>query len=401
MRKYLTKQLIGGIVSLLVFLTFIFFMSQILMPYNFSVNYILGVTPQELAQIQQELGLDLPIWKQYFNWLSRIVQGNLGTSFFGGSVSDMLLKMVPPTLLVFGLGSIAAFFLGKWLGKVAAWHRSSWLSRISIFSAVTLYSIFPPWFAVLISSFLSVRLYTLAKVAISTPSSFLRDGYLNTAIWGSPRTPEGFASYTPPATIMTYMLISGIIIALGLMVINWGAKTIYGKKIPGIIYISILTVCWITSWYILGFAQKAFDIMFLAIIPLIVFTLLSFGDTMMIMKTSMQDTLNEDYLLTARAKGLSDKILRDKHASRNAILPAISRFIINMPYLFTGVVIIETATGWNGLGGAIFGAFYSMDIPAMMGGFVVVGLISLVAQLALEILQAYLDRRILDEIYLQ
>jgi len=376
-------------------------MSQILMPYNFSVNYILGVTPQELEQIQQELGLDLPIWKQYFNWLSRIVQGNLGTSFFGGSVSDMLLKMIPPTLLVFGLGSIAAFFLGKWLGKVAAWHRSSWLSRISIFSAVTLYSVFPPWFAVLISSFLSVRLYTLAKVAISTPSSFLRDGYLNTAIWGSPRTPEGFASYTPPATIMTYMLISGIIIALGLMVINWGAKIIYGKKIPGIIYISILTVCWITSWYILGFAQKAFDIMFLAIIPLIVFTLLSFGDTMMIMKTSMQDTLNEDYLLTARAKGLSDKILRDKHASRNAILPAISRFIINMPYLFTGVVIIETATSWNGLGGAIFGAFYSMDIPAMMGGFVVVGLISLVAQLALETLQAHLDRRILDEIYLR
>jgi len=141
--------------------------------------------------------------------------------------------------------------------------------------------------------------------------------------------------------------------------------------------------------------------MFLAIIPLIVFTLLSFGDTMMIMKTSMQDTLNEDYLLTARAKGLSDKTLRDNHASRNAILPAISRFIINMPYLFTGVVIIETATGWNGLGGAIFGALYSMDIPAMMGGFVIVGLISLVAQLALETLQAHLDRRILDKIYLQ
>lgn len=401
MRKYLTKQLLGGIVSLLVFLTFIFFMAQVLMPYNFSVNYILRVTPQELARIQRELGLDLPIWKQYFNWLSRIVQGNLGTSFFGGSVSDTLLKMIPPTLLVFGLGSIAAFFLGKWLGKAAAWRRSSWLSRIAIFSAVTLYSIFPPWFAVLISSYLSVPLYALAKAAIFTPSSFIRDGYLNIAIWGSPKTPEGFASYTPPVTIMTYMLISGIVIALGLMVINWGAKTIYGKKIPGIIYFSILTVCWITSWFIFGFAQKAFDIMFFAIKPFIVFTLLSFGDTMMIMKTSMLDTLNEDYLLIARAKGLSEKILRDKHASRNAILPAISRFIINMPYLFTGVVIIETATGWSGLGGTVFGAFYSMDIPVMMGGFIVVGLISLVSQLALEALQAYLDRRILDNVFFQ
>jgi peptide/nickel transport system permease protein len=401
MRKYLTKQLIGGIVSLLVFLTFIFFLAQILMPYNFSINYILGVTPQELAQIQQELGLDLPIWKQYFNWISRIVQGNLGTSFFGGSVSGMLLKMVPPTLLVFGLGSIAAFFLGKWLGKVAAWNRVSWLSKVATFSAVTLYSIFPPWFAILVSGYLSIPLYFLAGSIDFTPSSLMIDGYLNTDIWGSPRTPESFASYTAPAEIMSYMLITGIAIAIGLMVIKWGMKIILRKKIPVIINISILTICWITSWFVFGFAQKAFDIMFIAIKPLIVFTLLSFGDTMMIMKTSMQDTLNEDYLLTARAKGLSDKILRDKHASRNAILPAISRFIINMPYLFTGVVIIERATNWSGLGGTIFGALYSMDIPVLMGGFVVVGLISLVAQLALEVLQAHLDRRILDEIYLQ
>ena len=401
MRRYLTKQLIGGIVSLLVFLTFIFFMAQMLMPYDFSVNYVLAVSPQEREQIQQELGLDLPVWKQYINWISRIVRGNLGTSFVGGSVSARLLKMVPPTLLVFGSGSIAAFFLGKWLGKVAAWRRSSWLSRIAVFSSVTLYTIFPPWFAVLISAYLSVPLFSLARAADFTPSLMMRDGFLNTATWGSPRTPEGFASYTTPATIMTNMLISGIIIAIGLMIINWGAKIIYKKKIPGIIYIPVLAVCWIISWFILGFAQRAFDIVFFAIKPIIVFTLLSFGDTMMIMKMSMQDTLNEDYLFTARAKGLSDKILRDKHASRNAILPAISRFIINMPYLFTGVVIIESATGWSGLGGTIFNALYNMDIPVLMGGFIVVGLISLIAQLALEALQAYLDPRILDEIYLQ
>jgi len=376
-------------------------MAQILMPYDFSVNYVLGVPPQELEQIQQELGLDLPIWKQYINWISRIVRGNLGTSFFGGSVSARLLKMIPPTLLVFGLGSIAAFFLGKWLGKVAAWHRESWLSKIATFSAVTLYTIFPPWFAMLVAVYLSGPLYSLAGAVDFTPSSWMFDGYLNIAIWGSPKTPEGFASYTAPAEIMAYMLIAGMTIAIGLMIINWGLKIFLGKKIPGIISVPILMICWILSWFVFGFAQKAFDIMFFAIIPLIVFTLLSFGDTMMIMKTSMQDTINEDYLLTARAKGLSDKVLRDKHASRNAILPAISKFIVNLPYLFTGVVIIEMATGWNGLGWTIFGSLYSMDIPVLMGGLIVVGLISLCAQLALEALQAYLDPRILDEIYFQ
>jgi len=401
MKKYLIKQFVGGVLSLLVFLTFIFFVAQILMPYDFSVNYVMAVTPQERDQIRQELGLDLPIWQQYINWISRIVRGNLGTSFFGGSVSTRLLTMIPPTLLVFGLGSVAAFFFGKWLGEVAAWRRESWLSRIATFSAVTLYAIFPPWLAIMVSAYLSIPLYSLAGTLDFTPSRLIADGSLNAAIWGSPKTPEGFASYTPPTKIMTYMLIGVIIIAIGLMIINRRMKIIIRKEILGIINISILAIFWILSWFIFGFAQKAFDIIFFAIKPIIVFTLLSFGDTMMIMKTSMQDTLNEEYLLTARAKGLSEKILREKHASRNAILPTISRFMIYFPYLFTGVAIIEREVQWWGIGRTLFDSMIYMDIPTMMGGFIVVGIISLIVQLALEIFQSYFDRRILDEIYLQ
>jgi peptide/nickel transport system permease protein len=115
---------------------------------------------------------------------------------------------------------------------------------------------------------------------------------------------------------------------------------------------------------------------------------------MTIMRSSMTEVLKEEYVTTARAKGLPASTVREKHAARNALLPVLSRLVITLPYLLTGIVIIEDSLNWPGVGSWMWLSLYWQDIPVVMGILLVVGFISLVARLFLDILAAYLDPRI-------
>lgn len=115
---------------------------------------------------------------------------------------------------------------------------------------------------------------------------------------------------------------------------------------------------------------------------------------MLIMRTSLREQHNQEYVSVARAKGLPESIVRDKHASRNAILPVISRFIITLPFLLTGIVIIEDVLDWPGVGSTLFSSLYQQDMPVVMMLFLLVGLVTLVARLILEVVLATLDPRL-------
>ncbi|MCD4738393.1 MAG: ABC transporter permease [Anaerolineae bacterium] len=149
-----------------------------------------------------------------------------------------------------------------------------------------------------------------------------------------------------------------------------------------------------SSWQLLGCYPQAMDVLSLAGLPILTYVLLSFGETMLIMQTSMVDTLQEDYIITAWAKGLPARTVRDKHAARNALLPVFSRLIVSLPYLLTGLVIIEQVFEWPGFSTALFNALYSQDMPIVMGGLLLVGVLSLLMRLLLDVVQLYLDPRI-------
>jgi ABC-type dipeptide/oligopeptide/nickel transport system permease component len=122
--------------------------------------------------------------------------------------------------------------------------------------------------------------------------------------------------------------------------------------------------------------------------------LLTFGETMLIMRTSLREQHHQEYVTVARAKGLPESTVRDKHASRNAILPVVSRLIISLPFLLTGIVIIEDVLGWPGVGSTLFGSLYQQDMPMVMALFLLVGLVTLVARLILEVVLAMMDPRL-------
>ncbi len=112
------------------------------------------------------------------------------------------------------------------------------------------------------------------------------------------------------------------------------------------------------------------------------------------MRTSMIDTLHEEYIQTARAKGLPENIIRDRHAARNALLPVMSRLVISLPFLLSGMVMIEQILKWDGIGSTLFYAVGMQNIPLVVGTFLVIGVLSLLARMVLDIIQAALDPRI-------
>jgi peptide/nickel transport system permease protein len=134
--------------------------------------------------------------------------------------------------------------------------------------------------------------------------------------------------------------------------------------------------------------------LFEAALPLVAFTLLAFGEFMLIMQTGMVGLLNEDFVGTARAKGLRERAIRDRHAARNASLAVVARLAVSIPYLLTGLVIIERAVGWSGIGSFLFNAIDSQDIPAVVSTLAVIGVITLLVRLILDMLLLALDPRI-------
>jgi len=155
-----------------------------------------------------------------------------------------------------------------------------------------------------------------------------------------------------------------------------------------------ITAAWVASWSLMGIYPYAVDIARAAALPLVGYVLLSFGEIMLVMRTTMLDVMHEQYVHTARAKGLPDYAVRDRHVARNAILPVLSGLVVRLPYLLTGAVMLERALHWEGLGTELFLAVGLQNIVLVMGLILVIGVISLAARLLLDILQVWLDPRL-------
>jgi peptide/nickel transport system permease protein len=159
----------------------------------------------------------------------------------------------------------------------------------------------------------------------------------------------------------------------------------------GVILVGIV-VYWL--FFTEGAARFALDILHHLILPIITLTLISFAGTMLLTRTSMLETLREDYILAARAKGLPEKVVRDKHAARNALLPVLTSFVFTLAGVLNGGVITETIFSWPGMGLTLLKAANTQDIPTTVGVMVFTGALALTAHFVADILYAYLDPRI-------
>ena len=148
------------------------------------------------------------------------------------------------------------------------------------------------------------------------------------------------------------------------------------------------------AWAFSDLGYLALDILRHMILPIVTLTLISFAGTMLLTRNSMLETMREDYVMAARAKGLPEKVVRDRHAARNALLPVVTSLVYSLIFAIDGSVIIEAVFSWPGTGMTLLDAVRSEDLPLVMGAMMFIGLFSLLAHVIVDVLYVYLDPRI-------
>jgi peptide/nickel transport system permease protein len=171
---------------------------------------------------------------------------------------------------------------------------------------------------------------------------------------------------------------------LGIILLFIGSRhfglPIGGKATPGMVFA--------TPW------EQLQDILRHMILPTLTFTIVFVGEYMLIMRSTMLDVLSEDYILTAKAKGLNAfQVLKD-HALRNSMLPMVTIIALNLGFTVAGAIQIETVFSWPGLGQTIYEAVGRRDYPVLQGAFLILAISVIFANLAADLLYSYLDPRV-------
>jgi peptide/nickel transport system permease protein len=130
------------------------------------------------------------------------------------------------------------------------------------------------------------------------------------------------------------------------------------------------------------------------ILPTTTLTILYLGEYMLIMRSSILEVLSEDYILTAKAKGMSHWQVLRKHALKNAMLPSVTLIALNLGFTVSGAIYIETVFSYDGLGKLFQTALTKQDYPLLQGAFLLLAISVIIANMIADLLYTYLDPRI-------
>jgi peptide/nickel transport system permease protein len=320
-RKFIFKRLIEIFVIFFVILTVLFLLFRLAPGDPVTRMVDPTMTPEDVAHLIAQLGLDQPIWLQYIYYLKNFFTGNFGISFhYGVAVFSIILNRLPNTILLFSTSILLSAFVGIFFGKIASWHKGKKTDTWMTLGALICHTLFLPWLALIM-------------------------------IW-----------------------IFGFHI---------GWFPLNGMISPEI---------WIDSSS--GFWLKFLDVAHHMVLPLATLFLIHFGSYLLLMRSSMLDTLKEDYILTARAKGLEEKVIRNHHAAPNAALPVVTSVGISLAFSLSGGALTETVFSWPGIGRELVFAVSNNDYPLAQASFLLIATVVLISNLVVDVLYAYLDPRI-------
>lgn len=316
--KFLLHKLSGALVSLILVVILGFFAFRIL-PGD-PVRMLTAdrrVTPEQLASMRAEFGLDQPLIVQFFNYVKGLFTGDLGYSYtYGQPVLELIGERVLPTLLLTGTAAGIAIILGLSIGQRAAWKRGSLYDGFNVGLALTLWSV---------------------------PTFWL--GLLLLMVFG------GSLGWFPTGGMVTP-----------------------GTSATGL--------------------NLVLDVLHHLTLPALAMGAVSYAHYLLVMRASLLEELHQDYLTTAKAKGLRNELVRKRHALPNALLPTVTLIFLTIGGLIGGAVTVETIFSWPGLGHLTFTALARQDFPILQGTFVVFSVIVLITNLLADIAYRIIDPRL-------
>jgi len=129
-------------------------------------------------------------------------------------------------------------------------------------------------------------------------------------------------------------------------------------------------------------------------LPVLTLVLTLYGENTLIVRSAMLETLGEDQILTARAKGLPRRTIIRRHALRNAMLPTLTMIALSLGAVVTGAILVEVIFSWPGIGSALYEAVLQRDYPMLQGGFLVITVTVITINFFADLLYFRLDPRI-------
>jgi peptide/nickel transport system permease protein len=390
--SFLGRRLVWAFITLLLFLTAIFFFVQVWVPYNWATRSLVGGGDAYQAALEAA-GLNRPIPERYADFILTLARGDLGSSFGGAPVIDLIRESLPITLTVFITGSVIGFVIGELLGRIGSWNRRRG-SGIAIASAGVLSAtIFPPFLVFVLVRWLRDPLLD-AREAMGLPRDSLE--LWRGAVAGEP------GALTPGDVRWLIALGLCAALAVALVIRAYGRREQLGIVEVLAIPASLLGVG--VGIWLAGLGPHALDLLYRVDITastgrgtpalaLLGILLISFGQVMLLMRAGMDAERSEDYVLTGRAKGLTERAVRDKHVARNVMAPVLAGSFLTFPTVLAGMIIVEYELEMQGLSSVLFDAIEVQDIPVIMGVMVVLGLIGIGFRLLTDVTIASLDPR--------
>ncbi|HSQ37918.1 MAG TPA: ABC transporter permease [Acidimicrobiia bacterium] len=389
MARYILKRIALGVLTLFLFVTALFFLINVLMPGDFMTQFRLGTSPAERGEIASQLGVDQPLWRQYEDWVAGLATGNLGTSFGGPSVASLVGVALPTSLLVLFAGMLIAFPLGNWLGRVGAWKGRGAFLGTSTLLAVVFFTVFPPSLAFLLERALRNATPPETFVGVTTLES---GKWRLPDLWGDLQGDPGIPT---PSDVLWRLVLALVLVLIVVLIIDRVIRWRRGRGLPLVALMGLLLGGPWLLWAVFGWRSGAVDLLGVLLLLIVGVVLLFYGEIQLVTEAAMEDVVNADFVTTARAKGLAERHIRDRHAARAALLPVLSRLVVSIPYFLSGLAILEKVFDVpGGLGNLIFDAIRNQDTAVVVGALVVVGVLSLAARLVMDVLYAVLDPRI-------
>jgi len=313
---FLIRRILTGIVVIWLVSTGAFFLF-FARPVDTVARQLAGraATPQVIAEVIRNLGLNQPIMVQYWHFLENLVRGDLGFSYFTGESVDTMLKQdLPPTVSLVVGGVILWLFVGLTVGIISATRARSLFDRFS--TVAVLIGLSMPWF------------------------------------------------------VIGELLILFVFVPLNQHGVHW-IQTGYSGPSQGLsTWVGHMILPWIT----------------LAAVQAAVYTRLSRGQLL--------DTLGEDYIRTARAKGLSERRVIFRHAVRAALTPVVSQLGVDIGQLLGGVIVVEAVFGLGGIGEVSLQAIDTDNLPVIIGFVIIAAVFVVAANIIVDLVYALLDPRV-------
>ena len=386
MTAYVIRRLLQMVLLFLVFLTATWFLLNALPGDSVAQKFAGNPNiPPEARQVALErLGLDKPLLVQFRDYMASFFRGDLGVSFdqYPRPVIEIIAERLPRTLVLFLTAMATYYWAGFLAGKYLAWRRGRRGEMLVTVSGVGLYTVFLPWFALILVWLFSVRLDLLPL------SKFLDPGE-----WRD-------APFSANEVFMRMFWVTAAASA-ALCAAGWAAARVVGRRRGRLLRWaggSLSAAGFFGYWYGAqsGQAMRVYagDIAHHLILPVLTLTLVNFAGVMLLTRSSMLDTMEEDFILTARAKGLPERVVRDRHAARTALLPVATSLTLAVATVIDGGVITETVFSWPGMGQILVTSVQVEDIPLAVGAFSFIGVLAMVGHFAVDIIYGLLDPRI-------